>query len=150
VFCMHVCLCEVIAASELVDNCELLCGVLGIEPGSSGRVAGALNHWAISPVSWDFLYGSQRTTFGESVLFFKWLGSPGLGLITMTRVLSPKTGHGITRWAWMWSLNKLLLTKFVPIHYIRKQVKIKRWRGRFDQSLWILFAEASYLQVNQV
>jgi len=51
VVCLYPCLCEGIRSSGIgiTDSCEPPCGMLGMEPGSSGRAASALNHWAISP-----------------------------------------------------------------------------------------------------
>lgn len=36
------------------DSCQLPCGCLGSEPGTSGRAASVLNHWNISPVLEEF------------------------------------------------------------------------------------------------
>lgn len=63
---MHVCLYEDIQSpgTEVTDSCDLPKWLLGIEPGTSGRMAGALHHWAISPApKWDIVNaGRDKST----------------------------------------------------------------------------------------
>jgi hypothetical protein len=57
--------CQKRASDLITDGCEPPCGCLGIELRTSGRIASALNRWAISPAPYSVILWGHFLNWGS-------------------------------------------------------------------------------------